>query len=79
MMLLPSWKREVGVGGERMDMSRAVPRRRGTSGVSSRATMGRTLGLLVGLEVVMEECLAKVGRSKASIRPGLTRMMQSFG
>ena|SRR2546421_654801 len=31
---------DLSVGGERMEMSRAVPRRSGTSGVSSKATRG---------------------------------------
>ncbi len=41
-MLLPDVIWDWGVGGDRMDMSSAVPRRNGTSGVSSRATKGRS-------------------------------------
>ena len=43
MMLLPEVIFEFAVGGERMEMSMAVPRRRGTRGVNSRATSGRSL------------------------------------
>lgn len=69
-MLLLCWKVEVLVGGERMEMSRAVPRRIGTRGVSSRAMMGRVvafLGVFVGFEMA----------SKASIRPGVMTIRQS--
>lgn len=73
-MLLLCWKEEVLVGGERMEMSSAVPRRIGTRGVSSSAMMGlgRVLGLVgvfVGFGMV----------SKASIRPGVMMIRQSFG
>lgn len=42
MMLLPLRMSELAMGGERMEMSMAVPLRMGTSGVSSRATRGLT-------------------------------------
>ena len=42
MMLLLVRSTEFAVGGERMEMSSAVPRRNGTSGVSSRAINGFT-------------------------------------
>ena len=42
MTLLPARMTELVVGGERIEMSNAVPRRSGTSGVSSSAMSGLT-------------------------------------
>jgi len=76
---------EAGVGGERTEMSMAVPRRSGTSGVSSSARSGAAGGATGGAPPLEEEetlegtlapsfsrCSLRTGTSKASIRPGDT-------
>lgn len=71
MMLFPDVICEFGVGGERMEMSMAVPRRRGTSGVSSRATKGRPLLVISSGPVMTEATSEKASRS--STGPGADR------
>jgi len=70
---------ELVVGGDRIEMSRAVPLLRGTKGVSSSATKGLTPrweGLACGPSPPMG-AFAAWARSKASIRPGETMMVHS--
>ena len=89
MMLFDDWILEFVVGGERMEMSRAVPRRSGTRGVSSNATRGRNdasedrvepfpsrlEGAVCGL--MGSEWAGLI--SYASIRPGVMTMLHSSG
>ncbi len=78
---------ELGVGGERTLMSSAVPRRRGTSGVNSRAIKGLSHSCDTdessesvsdrSVVVIGLECAALI--SKASTRPGVITMLHSSG
>ena len=72
--------RELGVGGDRIDMSSAVPRRRGTNGVNSNANRGCTPHV-EGLDRPLAPESASIGRamllSKASIKPGVTVTLHS--
>lgn len=87
MMLLLEVIFEFGVGGDRTLMSSAVPRRRGTSGVSSIAINGlsRSCDIDESSESVSErsvtlagiECAALI--SKTSIRPGVMTTLHSSG
>ena len=82
MRLLPLRKREFCVGGERIEMSRAVPRRRGTSGVNSSATSGRTPfvdGLGSSGLAIPEDTAFACPMSKASMSPGVTTISHSSG
>lgn len=86
MILLPVWILDFSVGGERILMSRAVPRRRGTRGVSSTPIRG---GLLTSKSEPSEEpseaSRESVGLpkdasiSKASMSPGVMIILHSSG
>lgn len=80
IILFPFRRSEFCVGGDRIDMSRAVPRRSGTNGVNSKATKGLT-PFVEGLSSqfpVFETALA-CAMSKASIKPGVTTISHSSG
>jgi hypothetical protein len=83
MTLLVALTFEFAVGGDRIEMSSAVPLRKGTSGVSSKATRGCTVGdelreseSLLASPPPSLECAADI--SKASINPGDTTIEHSF-
>ena len=79
MTLLLARIRELTVGGDRMEMSRAVPRRSGTRGVTSKAIRGFTPladGLVTSLLSGVTGLTSPM--SKASINPGVTTMAHSW-
>lgn len=82
-MILPLLRRsEFAVGGDRMEMSRAVPRRRGTKGVSSIATKGLTPcvdGLTPVASLNWPATACACAKSNASISPGVTTISHSSG
>jgi len=78
MLVLWGWRVDEAVGGERMEISSAVPRRNGTRGVSSSATRGREIsdeGADEASEVEGREGMAF--NLKASIRPGVMLILHS--
>lgn len=78
MFVVGERRSEAGVGGLRIEMSIAVPWRRGTRGVSSRAINGRLLAGRIGwASGWWWECAAV--SLKASIRPGETITLHSSG
>jgi len=79
-MMLVLWGRRIedAVGGERMEISSAVPRRRGTKGVSSRATRGRETSDDGADEASEVEGLEGMAFNlKASMRPAVMLILHS--
>ena len=80
MILFPDRILEFAVGGERMEISRAVPRRIGTRGVSSSPTSGGSL-----LDASRSSSWRGLDwewaavNSNASMSPGVITMLHSFG
>jgi hypothetical protein len=78
MTLLLARIKELVVGGDLIEISSAVPRRRGTRGVTSNATRGWTPlaeGLVKSLRA--DPLGAASLMSKASISPGVTKITHS--
>jgi hypothetical protein len=80
MTLLLARIKELGVGGDLIEMSSAVPRRKGTKGVTSNAIRGWTPlpeGLVRSLPTNPVGTASFM--SKASISPGVTTITHSSG